>query len=152
MAENRRRLKYFLIEPRAQLKLYYLFLGLSGLSFIIIELIYWDIAHLIKKFMVEMDISDAKYIPLFTEMSNHLMVISVTGIVVVAIASFVCSVISTHKIFGPMVHINSHIDKLCDMNFDDKIVLRTGDEFREVAENLNRLTSILKNKTKSPQV
>ncbi len=54
-------------------------------------------------------------------------------------------VIFSHRILGPMVPIRRHIQSLIDGKYDSKITLRKNDEFKSVAEDLNKLAETLKN-------
>jgi methyl-accepting chemotaxis protein len=59
------------------------------------------------------------------------------------VVSLVASVYLSHKLVGPTVAFRRHIGRLIDGDFAAKTSLRQGDAFREVAEDLNRLSERL---------
>ena len=54
-------------------------------------------------------------------------------------------VIYSHRVLGPMVPIRRHIQNLIKGDYDSKINLRKRDEFKNVADDLNKLAEVLKN-------
>lgn len=50
----------------------------------------------------------------------------------------------THRIFGPMVPIRHQLAKMIEGDYSGRIHLRTSDEFKEVANDINTLTDRLK--------
>ena len=62
--------------------------------------------------------------------------------------SFLCSALFlgltiTHRYLGPMVPIQRHVKNLLEGKFDKRIQLRKNDQFKELAEDLNRLAARL---------
>ena len=53
--------------------------------------------------------------------------------------------ITSHRLLGPVIPIRRQIKSLIDGNYENKIVLRQSDEFKNIAEDLNKLTDTLKN-------
>ncbi len=53
----------------------------------------------------------------------------------------------SHRIYGPMVAIRKHLSALLSGDYDHRTQLRKNDEFKEVAEDLNRLCEKLGEKT-----
>lgn len=57
---------------------------------------------------------------------------------------FVLWVLYSHRIFGPMVAIRGHVERMEKGDFDGTITLRKTDEFKDLADDLNRLATNLK--------
>ncbi len=63
--------------------------------------------------------------------------------------SFLCSTLFlaitiTHRYLGPAVAIRRHIHRLIEGNYEQPLRLRKNDQFKDLAEDLNRLTEKLK--------
>lgn len=54
------------------------------------------------------------------------------------------SLITSHKIFGPLGRIQSYIKRVGEGNFDQRITLRKGDDLIPLAEALNKMVENLK--------
>ena len=65
-----------------------------------------------------------------------------------AVCGLALAVMLTHRIFGPVVPIRAHIQKLIAGDFESRVRLRAKDEFQDVAKDLNELAEHLSQKTK----
>jgi methyl-accepting chemotaxis protein len=54
------------------------------------------------------------------------------------------SLITSHRMFGPLNRIQNYIEKVGEGNFEEKITVRKGDDLRPLAEALNKMTENLK--------
>lgn len=72
-------------------------------------------------------------------------------IVVLALLIFVFSIQMTHKIFGPVVAIQTLIDELKEGKYGSQRTLRRGDHLVEIMENLNQLSKKLESKDGGPR-
>jgi signal transduction histidine kinase len=70
----------------------------------------------------------------------------IAGVLLVIVLAI--SLMLTHRIFGPMVQINRHVEKLIKGDYTSRIQLRNYDEFRELADGLNALADDLHKKKK----
>ncbi|MCX6127084.1 MAG: hypothetical protein NTV34_20365, partial [Proteobacteria bacterium] len=70
-----------------------------------------------------------------------LQILVLTGIYIGL--SAMISIKLTHSLIGPTVAFRRHIKMIADGKYDYKTVLRSGDAFREVAEDLNALSDEL---------
>ena len=69
--------------------------------------------------------------------------------------SFLCSalflgLVITHRYLGPMVPIQRHVKNLLEGKFEHSIQLRKNDQFKELADDLNRLAARLQNESAAP--
>jgi signal transduction histidine kinase len=76
-------------------------------------------------------------------MSGHMLLIASVGIVLLAGISLVTWLMYSHRIFGPVVPIRRQLLNLREGNYGGKVTLRRYDEFKEIAEDLNQLSSKL---------
>jgi nitrate/nitrite-specific signal transduction histidine kinase len=60
------------------------------------------------------------------------------------ITAFLCGIFLSHKIIGPVSRLEDMIKKINSGDFDVKINLRSGDDFKGFAEQVNNLASRLK--------
>ncbi|MBU4310878.1 HAMP domain-containing protein [bacterium] len=56
----------------------------------------------------------------------------------------IASLITSNKIFGPLGRIQSYIKRVGEGNFEEKIILRKGDDLMPLAEALNEMVENLK--------
>lgn len=52
----------------------------------------------------------------------------------------------THSVYGPLIGIERHLDKLINENYTEALKLRKNDELQNIAKKLNILTNNLENK------
>jgi len=82
-------------------------------------------------------------------LSDYLVTVGWTaagGAVLFILVNLVTTVYFTHKMVGPTVAFRRHIKAIMSGNFDAKVVLRKGDAFGEVAQDLNSLADWVKSK------
>lgn len=97
---------------------------------------YWDFSHSVR--YVAEPIKWSKYI------------VRIAFLLVVA---FLCGIFLSHKIIGPIERLEKILEKINSGKFNVNIKLRTGDEFKKIAEEINKLTSKLKSISKQyPQI
>ena len=65
------------------------------------------------------------------------------GLVVLGAACLGLWIVFSHRIFGPTVPIRRHIQNLISGKYDSRIHLRWGDEFKDIAKDLNHLAEAL---------
>ncbi|HAK51750.1 MAG TPA: hypothetical protein DCM54_07595 [Gammaproteobacteria bacterium] len=75
----------------------------------------------------------------------HIAQIYLVGFVAFAIASFIFSLMVSHRIAGPVVAITAYIEELNKGNFDYGRNLRPGDELTIIMDALHDLKESLKN-------
>ena len=45
----------------------------------------------------------------------------------------------SHRIVGPIYHLQKHLEKMIEGNYKEKLKFRKNDEFQYLAETVNRL-------------
>lgn len=61
------------------------------------------------------------------------------GLLILFIISIVITFVYSHRILGPIMKFEKHIDQMLEGNFSNKIVLRDKDHFHGLASKLNLL-------------
>jgi HAMP domain-containing protein len=142
--DNRRSLPKTLINSRAQFRsaIPFFILLIAAVALFIFN--YWQIANALTQETASAP-EDIARLSAFSDIAARAMMNSLIGIVVMSLLSLILWLIYSHRIFGPTVPIRRHIDLLCQGNYDSQITLRKTDEFHDIADDLNRLTSVLKN-------
>lgn len=56
----------------------------------------------------------------------------------------IASLVTSNKIFGPLVRIQSYIKRVGEGNFEERIALRKGDDLKPLADALNEMVENLK--------
>ena len=141
--QQQRKLKNFFLQPLLQIRLglYSVLLAVffSSIIFSILYLNLIDVATIIQT----LTDSGSGTRALFHEYISQTTWSIVSLILVFVASSIMISVTYTHKLVGPTVAFRHHLQKLRQGNFKDRIALRKGDAFGEIAWELNQLTELL---------
>ncbi|KPA14315.1 methyl-accepting chemotaxis transmembrane protein [Candidatus Magnetomorum sp. HK-1] len=140
----KRRFQNFLINERMQLTLTFQFLILSVLFTIFIGMLMFFVIWPVVKV----------YIPpaLVSVMIQQLVskLYSTSFILLLVIAGF--SIIFTHRIAGPVYHLERTLDRLLDDDDDVNLIhLRDGDELQGLASKINQVILFMKQSNKETQ-
>ena len=143
MGRPRRKVRNYLLQPLLQIKL--------GLYSILIAILFAGILSLTLYFKlaqfaeIVFELTDVE-----EEVSNMLTVyLTETSSIIALImfgfllASISLAIVYTHKLVGPTVAFRRHIQRLMSGQYDAKTVLRKGDAFSDLADDLNRLSEVL---------
>lgn len=60
-----------------------------------------------------------------------------------AVVGMILSLVYTHRIFGPIVQIRQHVNRLVNGDYSSRIFLRDNDQFKQLATDLNSLAEKL---------
>jgi nitrogen fixation/metabolism regulation signal transduction histidine kinase len=74
----------------------------------------------------------------------------ITAFIYIAI-NIVVTILYTHKLIGPTIAFQRHVRMIAEGKFSHRTVLRKGDAFVELAEDLNKLSALLEHREKNPQ-
>lgn len=145
--KNRRSLKNVVIKPSLQLRyvaIFFLFIGMIGL--IILGNIYVSALQNIKM-LEELCSTQASLQGIISEqmMTSYIFISGLYA--AVTLLAFLYILRLSHRVFGPMVQINRHVQNLIDGNYTTEIRLRKHDEHEELANLLNSLAKKLNNKS-----
>jgi signal transduction histidine kinase len=78
----------------------------------------------------------------FRVMSGWLAVILLSYLALIV----TISIVFTHRLIGPTIAFRRHIRALTEGKYQSRVVLRKGDAFIEVADDLNKLAETLEKK------
>jgi hypothetical protein len=75
--------------------------------------------------------------------------IQIAGLLLLYIAiNMLLAIVFTHKLIGPTVAFRRHIRMIAENKLQYRTILRKGDAFQEVAEDLNKLSDKLERQSK----
>jgi signal transduction histidine kinase len=77
------------------------------------------------------------------ELQKQMTTMGQFGLVVLAVSCLILWIVSSHRIFGPVIPMRRHVRKLVEGDYTSRIHLRAGDEFKELSDDLNHLAEVL---------
>lgn len=128
-----------LVEPYLQIKLG-LFLMVLNLVFagVIGGLIYYYVMDMYQAMSFYFKLDEAENLMTWNKFSWPLIVCSVV-VVTFIVATFIIIIRYTHKIYGPLVSINSFLDKALAGENPKPLQVRQSDYLGDLAEKINQL-------------
>lgn len=145
---NQRTVQGMFIRPRQQVKYAMLFVGGAMLSVVaLLGFLVVSFNHALARYNdkfhgtadVGLTIGDSFTI-------SFLIIILIA--VLIGILSIYMGIKLSHRIYGPMIPLNRHIEKLIEGDYKSRVRLRKGDELTELSEALNRLATALEERHK----
>ena len=73
---------------------------------------------------------------------RSLVIGGITGIIMAAVSMLFYS----HRLAGPVYRLERHLEKIIDGNYDEELHFRKKDEFKQLADIINRLEDELRKK------
>lgn len=143
---QRRKISNYLIGSGPQIRLLMPMLGLMCLGIAAIAFLYFQFVEI----MENMGSSDPELHTLLEIALRNFTMACCGAMVILGISCLVFWIISSHRIFGPIVPIRRQIDHLLANRFQERIYLRKSDEFVDLAEKLNELAAKLQEKAGQP--
>lgn len=131
-----------IVDPQALLRLSIPYFALLLVCTGTIVIIHRKILFLLQTAMASSSDSN----PTIAVLSSVMDIVTSTGVWGLGLFGMVCLiawVIYSHRIFGPTVPIKRHLDNLINGRYDSRITLRPGDEFKDIADQLNVLAERL---------
>lgn len=142
-----RRIRNYVLQPFLQIKLglYTIIITFlfSGLFAVLLE------AGLGRLYEVILDLTDLPD-EVRSIVSDHVRNLSgwlLFFLAIYAIAVVLVSIIYTHKLIGPTIAFRRVIKDLREKRYNSRVVIRKGDAFAEVAEEINKLAESLEKKS-----
>lgn len=74
---------------------------------------------------------------------------SILGVLLMGLASALLSVFHSHRLAGPLYHIEKVLGELCQGNLTSQFRLRKRDQLHQLCQDLNRLSQTYKEKVKA---
>jgi len=129
--------KYFFTQRRLQFK-YILIAVVSSLLAALLTggmyALYWSIAN-------KVIIGES---PIMWNTYREANIVAGCILVLWLVLVTIVTLITSNKIFGPLGRIHDYIGKVGEGNFEEKIILRKGDDLSPLAEALNEMAENLK--------
>jgi len=141
-----RKMMNYLLQPFLQLKigLYTAFLSVFFCTFM-----GWFLYKKLNSFTdVAVTLTEADD-EIYMMLSSYMSTVATTAIILGSafiVLNLLISIYYTHKMVGPTIAFRRHIKQLKNGNYDSRVVIRNGDAFSEVADELNQLTEVLAGK------
>ena len=141
MLDNRRKIRNFLVDSKAQFRL-----ALSFLIFLICSsslVIYLFITTSSVLDNQQIDIANTELLAMITQLKMRILMISTGGVAILGLLCGALWAAASHRIFGPMVQIHQQLDRFLKGDYNGHVKLRKLDEFHDLAEKLNQLAQKL---------
>ncbi len=135
MEENRRSVKNVIVDTRAQFRLALSFLFLLCGGVIVILYLFFTISN----FLEQQSLVNPEVLAIVGELKMKILMVSTGGIIILGLLCTALWLLSSHRIFGPMVQIHQQIDRFIAGDYKQKVKLRQYDEFHATANRLNEL-------------
>src|SRR5665213_295356 len=140
--KSRRKIKNAIVSPNALLRLSIPFFVLIVIAITVILLIHREILQSLNT----AEVIDRANPIMLANLQQIVMTVTKTGLIGIMTLGIACLglwVVYSHRIFGPTVPIRRHIQNLIKGDYQSRIHLRAGDEFKDIAAELNELAEKL---------
>lgn len=141
--KHQRKLVNLLLQPLIQLRIGMVNAAISLIFVGCLGWYAWDRLHQITGVITTLTQADEEISNLIAGYLYSVATVVVIATVLFVIITIVATVWMTHKLVGPSVAFRRQIANLLEGKFGTHMVLRKGDAFSEVAEDLNRLSDYL---------
>ncbi len=141
--KSRRSIKNFALQPFLQVKIGLYCLILSMFFALAIGLIVYINMNQFFRVVVELTGAQAEVEGLLLDYLYPVKVQVGVVILLYVVATMLITLRHTHRFVGPTVAFRRHIEMISQNNFKYRTILRDGDAFVEVANDLNRLSEQL---------
>ena len=150
MMKSKRRFKNLLVNPGYQLK-YVFWITITGLMLIITySAVFYSYVR--ENYKIHVDLSpmedNAKAL-LYQELNEIIMKLGLASLFCLAVVSLFGIVLS-HRVAGPMFHFKRVFRAIREGNRFERIHLRPGDDFRDVADEFNQMIEGLETQVRKP--
>lgn len=141
-SKNQRRWRNFLLQPVIQMRVAAWAALVGALFSLAIALLFsWALGGLAEAYTragaPEEEVATTYQILEFTRLGALALLLSQVG------ASVITAIVTTHRLVGPTVAFRQAIRSMISGQYGRKLMLRPGDAFTEVADDLNTLSETL---------
>lgn len=143
---HKRHLANFLLQPLIQLRIGLAGIGLMIAGFMVLSVYIYAKMAGFTEVIVTLTESDQSIRNLIASYVNSTGLAAVCIMVVAMAVNMIVTIYFTHKMVGPTVAFRRHIGQLQKGVYGQRVKLRKGDAFVEVADELNKLADILEEK------
>lgn len=144
---HRRKLANLIISPKSLMRVSIPFLTLAVISIGVVYAIHRKVIGALEK----MELYGLENIPAMNslyELQSSITQIGIIGLIAVCLACIAFWIVYSHRIFGPTVPMRRHIQSLTNGDYSSRIHPRSGDEFKELIEDMNQLAEALAKKSR----
>lgn len=139
----RRRWRNLLLKPSLQVKLGLYYVLFSGVFALVVGgMVYNKLEDFVPLVLELTDVRE-EVEETFTQYFKDLKGLLLLALSVFTAANVALSIFFTHRLIGPTYAFRRHIQALRAGNYQVKTLLRRGDAFQEVADELNHLSDVL---------
>lgn len=143
-----RSVKNYALQPLLQIKLGLYSVILSSIfALLIVGILYFNLAKF-SDIILELTGVKEEVQDLLDQYLSPAIYQIVTSAVLYVLINLVMTIIYTHKLIGPTIAFRRHVRMIAEGKYQYRTVLRKGDAFNELAEDLNKLSSLLEQKSK----
>jgi hypothetical protein len=136
--------------PFLQIKMGFYVLSLCFLYALIFGIYLWD-SYEEQYFRFEYSYEGENAAPLFHQTLQSQYALAIACLIGIFLLSMLWLVIRrTHRMYGPMVAVNRHLDEMLEDKYSGDLKIRASDDFHELVESLNRLRERLKSESTTP--
>jgi hypothetical protein len=142
-AKAKRRIRNLLLQPLLQMKLgFYSILFALLFATAVAAILYHNFGGLLNAIVLLTD-AEEEVRELLLDYWYGTQVWIYASFTIYLLATVAITVIYTHKLVGPTIAFRRHLVSLASGNYNARTYLRRGDAFKEVADELNRLSEVL---------
>lgn len=142
---RKRKLRNYLVEPKFQIKFGLFFFGFGLFASTLTQfIVYLNYEKLSQQIGAAKHLSPADQVWITENGQNVLLQqLGLLGLIF-ALICFGFGIVITHRVYGPLRKINRFVHHLAEGDYSGFLILRTNDELKELARNLNTLCDRLK--------
>jgi len=141
-AHEKRTFRGMWVDPKAQL-----FMSVfPGVGFMIMAATLFYVVLSFDRLISDLNNSlqiDAQTAWIIGSTAYYYICIALTLSVFLALSTFVVGAWLSHRIYGPMVSLKRHVEKLIQGEYSSRVTLREEDRFQDLARDLNLLAENL---------
>jgi signal transduction histidine kinase len=145
MHSQRRKISNIVVDRAALARLSVPFLTMAVVSIAIVLTISAKVMHALEQTEL-MGIENLAAMNSLHALQKSVTTMGTIGLSILALLCLGFWIISSRRIFGPVIPMRRHVQKLCEGDFTSRIHLRRGDEFKHLSEDLNHLAEVLQQK------
>lgn len=139
---QRRKISNLILDPKSLARLSIPFILLASVSIGTVLLIQWKVLQALKETTLT-GAENLETMNTLLQMQSFVTTAGAIGIMVFCVCFLVLWIIFSHRIFGPMIPIRRHVQRLTAGEFSSRVQVRPGDHFEDLVNDLNRLAEAL---------
>jgi signal transduction histidine kinase len=144
-----RSLKNYALQPLLQIKLGLYSVILSTLFAVLIVVILYTNLAKFSDIILELTGVKEEVQDLLDQYLSPAVYQIVAAAVCYVLINLVMTIVYTHKLIGPTIAFRRHVRMIAEGKYQYRTVLRKGDAFNELADDLNKLSSLMEQKNTS---